>query len=46
MMRRTTEEINDQFFLKLGTLTTVEDAHNNADDGRHAVAKITMMSKD
>ena len=32
--------------LKLGTLTTVEDAHNNADDRRHAVAKITMMSKD
>ena len=31
MMRRTTEQINDQFFLKLGTLTTIEDVHNTAD---------------
>ena len=32
--------------LKLGTLTTVENAHNTADDWRHLVAKITLMSMD
>ena len=36
-MRRTTEQINDQFREKLGTLTTIEDAHNNADYGRRIV---------
>ena len=46
MMKSTTEQIIDQFLFKLGTLTTVEDAHNNAHDGRHVVAKITVMSKD
>ena len=33
MMRRNTEQINDQFREKPGKLTTVENAHNNADDG-------------
>ena len=32
----------DKFFLKLGTLTTSEDAHNNTDDGKHTVAKIAV----
>ena len=32
--------------LKRGTLTTVENAHNTADDWRHLVAKTTMMSMD
>ena len=46
MMRRNTEQINDQFREKPGTLTTVEHAHNDADDGRHVVTKTTVQSKD
>ena len=36
----------DQFFFRIDTLTAVEDAHNTADDWAHAVAKITVKSKD
>ena len=38
----------DQFFSKLGTLTTIEDVHNTADTkySVHPVAKITVKSKD
>ena len=48
MMRRTTEQIIDQFLLKLGTLITVEDDHNTADTkySVYPVAKITVKSKD
>ena len=47
MMRRTTEQIIDQFFLKLGTLTTVEEAHNTADTkcSVYPVAKTRQHSK-
>ena len=38
----------DQFLLKLGTLTKVENAHNTADTkySVYPVAKIAVMSKD
>ena len=38
----------DQFFLKLGTLTTVEDVHNTADTKYSVspVAKIAVIPKD
>ena len=36
----------DQFFSKIGTLKTVDNAHNTANDVRHVVVKITVMSKD
>ena len=36
----------EQFLLKLGTLKTVDNAHNTANDVRLVVAKITVMSKD
>ena len=39
---------DDQFLLKLGTLTTVEDAHNIADTNYSVspVAKIAVRPKD
>ena len=48
MMRRTTEQIIDQFFLKLSTLATVEDDHNTADTkySVYPVEKIAVISKD
>ena len=36
----------EQFFLKIGPLKTVTDAHNSTEDVRHVVAKITVKSKD
>ena len=39
----------EQFFLKLGTPTTIENVHNTADTKYsvyHAVAKIAVMSMD
>ena len=38
----------DQSFLKLGTVTTIENAHNTADTkfSVYPVAKITVKSKD
>ena len=38
----------DQFLLNLGTLTTIENAHNTADTKYRVyhVAKIAVMSKD
>ena len=36
----------DQFLQKIETLKTVGSAHNTANDVRHAVAKIAVMSKD
>ena len=36
----------DQFLQNIGTLNTVDNAHNAANDVRHVVAKITVMSKD
>ena len=36
----------EQFFSKMGTLKTVENAHNITEDVRHVVAKITVTSKD
>ena len=48
MIRRTTEQIIDQFLLSLGTLIAVEDDHNTADTkySVYPVAKITVKSKD
>ena len=43
MMRRTTEQIIEEFFLKLGTLNTVEDDHSTS---VYPVAKIAAISKD
>ena len=49
MMRRTYHRADQRPVpLKLGTLTTVENAHNTADTkySVHPVAKITVVSKD
>ena len=48
MRRPATEQIIDQFLLKLGTLTTVEEAHSTADTkySVYPVAKIAVISKD
>ena len=48
MMRRTTEQIIDQCFFKLGTLTTVEENHSTADTkySVYLVARIAVISKD
>ena len=48
MMRGTTEQITDQFLLKFGTLTTLEEVHNTADTKYSVspVAKIAVISKD
>ena len=53
MMKRTTEQISRPrwdrtVLLKLGTLKTVENAHNTADTkySVYPVAKITVKSKD
>ena len=38
--------IDQFFFFKIGTLETVDNAHNTANDVSDVVAKITVMSKD
>ena len=35
----------DQFFSKIGTLKTIDNAHNTANDVRHVVAKIRVLPK-
>ena len=48
VMRRTTDQIIDQFLSKLGTLTAVEENHCTADTkySVYLVAKIAVISKD
>ena len=43
MMRRTTEQLIDQFLSKLGTLITVEDNHNTADT-KYSVYPVTKAT--